>query len=242
MTRAVAKATLSFGLVSIPVKVYVAGCTTRKPFHWLSPHRHRIRLQYIDSITGEPIPREAILRGIEVEKDKFAPFTRAEWETICGGKRNLIEIREAVVPSALSYHNVCRPYYLLPDRSDKSYRILHAGLKKAKKVIVCQWYTRNGFDHLVVVYPTSTHLMMARLFYHGELREVELDFAKGTEPTSEEARLATALLDRLTTSRFTLDAHRPEFEARLTAAIEAKRASHHDLERLLVKSLKGRKK
>lgn len=237
-SRALAKVSLSFGLVQIPVKVYLAAAEAEPhTFRMLSPLGNRVRQKLVDEATEKEVAYSDTQRGIEVEKDKFVTFTEAEWDELYGHKKNLIEM-SAVVPSGeITWQHCHKTYHLTPDSSDRPYRILHVALLGGDRVVVSRWYTNQGVDHLVILYPTSDHIMMGQVFYHDELRQVNLEYAGGTEPTPDETKLGKALLDKLATPTLDWPAHRPEFDARLAAAVEAKRASHYDLKQLLKKSL-----
>lgn len=232
------KSVLSFGLVSIPVEIQ----NTVAPnggMCWLSPQGNRVSVEYVDSVTGERLVRNQLLHGVEVIKEKYVTFTNAELKALLDDRGNTILIQQVIPIRALSLHGVEKSYYLTPHKIHKPYRLLHSCLKSSNRAAVGKWHTR-GKDHLVLLHPTPSSLVMLQLHYQTELREVCFSFAKGSEPNRQEVALANELLDRLASDGLDVASYQDEYAQRLRAAVEAKQAGNPDLATLLRKSLKGK--
>lgn len=252
--RSVASATISFGMVSIPVKAYLTASAESISFSWLTPDGNRVKQKLVDADTGEEVERCDVKHGYEYEKDKFIPFSSEELSLVSGEKDNVIEITEFNDRDNVDIYptKIERTLYLTPDKSDKSYRLLHNALVKRKRVAVAKWYTK-GKDHLVVLEPRDSLIIMLQLYYVNELRDLGMNFAVGSEPTPHEEKLALSLVDHLTNEEFDLSVYRDEYKARLETVIQAKlsggrvtsqklAAGPESLTDLLAKSLKNPKK
>lgn len=252
--RAICSGTVSFGLVSIPVKAYKTASDDKVQFNMITKKGNRVKMQFVDAITKEVIDRNQTDNGFEYEKDKFVVFTDAELDSLAGEKNTHIEILEVASDVNLSPSHVEDALYLSPNDSDKAYRLLATALRTSKRVAVCKWYTR-GKDHLVAIAPVGDVLMMFKLYYEKELRPIHVSFDAKSEPSEKEITLANRLLDQLSTKSFKLGKYEDEYLSRVRTAVELKKAGKalpaapeekkdagaFDLEALLAGSLKDEK-
>jgi len=234
--RSVASATISVGLVSIPVKAYLSASPDRVSFNWLTPEGHRVKQKCVDAETGVEIQRSEIVSGYEISKDEFIQFTDEELNLVSGEKNNVIEVHQFSSNVNLSPLHVERVLFLGPDKSDRAYRLLSHCLGKTNKVAVCKWYVR-GKDHLVVLSSSPQQvLLMHQMYYQSELRELGMNFAAGSEPGEQEVKLGTQLIKSLS-GVFDLAAYRDEYLERLTNAItvkqQGKKLTAHSVEKHL---------
>lgn len=219
--RAICSATISFGLVSIPVKGYLAAKTDSYSFNMITPKGHRVKQKLVDAETGEEVQRSECISGYEVEKGKYITFTDEEIDSFSAEKNNVIEICEVVSNVSLSPDKVERALYLSPDKSDKAYKLLSRCLTEENKVAICKWYAR-GKDHLVAIAPVGGLLMMFQLFYKEELREFSIDFGKNSDPSDKEVSLGKVLISQLSSDRFDLSSYKDEYSSRVETAIAKK--------------------
>lgn len=219
--RAVASPTITFGLVSIPTKAYVAASSESFSFNLITKNGNRVKQLLVDSITGEKVERGECSKGYEYEKDKYIILNDDELKALEGEKNNYIEICEVVSDMNLSPACVEKAYYLSPDKSDRSYKLLAKCLKSAKKIAVGKWQTR-GKDNLVALVPSGDLLMMFQLYYAPELRDMSQTFAKNSEPSDKEVQLAGALLEQLYSKDFDLNKYKDEYCERVAVAIAKK--------------------
>jgi len=248
--RAVASSTICFGLVSIPVKAYLAASPETFSFNMITPAGNRVKQKLVDAITGEEVERKNTLKGYEIEKDKFITFTDEELKSLEGEKSNTMEITE-VVDFRPAPHQIEKAYYLAPDKNgDKSYRLLIKALEKTNSSAICKWYSR-GKDNLIALVPVGDVLMMFQLYYADELRDFSPTLNAKSEPSDKEVDLACKLLGQLTSPEFKLDKYKNEYVERLRTAIARKQSGAEvkvenksdetpslDLEALLIGSLK----
>ena len=251
--RALCSATISFGLVSIPVKAYKTACDDKVSFNMITKKGNRVKMQFRDAISDEIVSKGDCDSGFEVEKDKFVVFTGDELDGLAGAKNNYIEILEVSDSVDLSPPKVEEVLYLAPDKSDKAYSLLARCLKETKRVAVCKWYSR-GKDNLIALVPLGKMLMMFKLYYQNELRD--MDVSINAQPTEREVALANKLLDQLSTGKaFNLSSYKDEVIERVRSAIEKKMAGEtlpalmakndtgvFDLEALLASSLNEKEK
>lgn len=252
--RSVGSAVVSWGLVSIPVKAYITAKGEGFSFNMIAPSGNRIKQKIVDAESGEEVSRGDCKSGFEYEKGKFVVFTDEELDSMSAEKSNTIEMLEVTDKVSLSPAHVERALYLMPDKSDKSYRLLNRCLNEEKKVAVCKWYSR-GKDHLVAIAAVGESLMMFQLYYKPELRSVDVSFAAGSTPTDKEVALGKMLLAQLSSEDFDLGAYKDEFASKVETAIatkvgggrieavkQASQAVAFDLAALLESSLKAKEK
>lgn len=250
-SRAVASPTITWGLVSVPCKAYLAASSENFSFNLLSPNKNRINMQFVDAVTKEPVDKKDCTKVYEHTKDQYIEFTEEELKALDGDKNNYIEITE-VSDVSLSAEMIEKAYYLTPDKSDKSYRLLVKCLIDMQSVAIAKFYTR-GRDHLVALIPAGDVLMMLQLYYANELREMSHNFLKNTEPSEKEIELGKMLMAQLKKDVFDLNAYRDEYSARVAMMIEKKqngeqiempkqeiKGNGFDLAALLENSLKGK--
>lgn len=250
--RALCSATVSFGLVSIPVKAYLTASDDKVQFNMITKSGNRVKMQFIDQITKEVVQRNECSSGFEYEKDNFIVFTDAELDGLVGEKNSHIEILEVASDVNLSPSHVEQALYLAPNDSDKAYRLLATSLRTTKRVAICKWYAR-GKDHLVAIAPVGDVLMMFKLYYKNELRDINVSFNASSEISEKEITLANRLLDQLANKKgFKLEKYEDEYLSRIRAAVEKKKNGEalpvvkeeksvgaFDLEALLAGSLKN---
>jgi DNA end-binding protein Ku len=96
--RSIASLSLSFGLVSIPVKLYAATeSSSDVRFHLLAPDGSRVKQQYVSEKTGDVVERSAMNKGYEFERDKFVAFTGDELKELEDGASHVVEIMAFVL-------------------------------------------------------------------------------------------------------------------------------------------------
>lgn len=222
--RSISNATLSFGLVSIPLKIYMTASSKQIGFNWLSPKRNRVSQKLFDSLTGEEVNRADVISAYEVQKDQFISFDKEELAIV--KKENSvgdhIEIFEAVKDIEISPFTVERAYYTTPNKSDRAYRLLYSCLALGKKSLVAKWY-RSGKDNLVIISPLRNMLVMYQLYYEEEIIRYDANYSANSEPTKQEVKLGMELLNSISSPSFNLAQFKDEYQARLLAAIEEKK-------------------
>jgi DNA end-binding protein Ku len=223
MARSAASATMSLGLLTIPIKFYVAASSENFAFNMISPEGNRVKQKLVDEVTNVEVDRDATRRGFEYQKGQYVVFTDADIENLLEeDKRNTVELTEFVPDKAFDPISIEKTYFLAPDKgAERSYRLLHAAMVKLSKMVVGRWYAR-GKDNLVVIRPTGEYLSLFMMFYPNEVRQFEYQFSDKNIPSEKEVTLATKLIKQLSSDTFDIKDYTDEFAARVRSAIELK--------------------
>jgi DNA end-binding protein Ku len=222
--RAITSGTISFGLVSIPVKLYTAASSEQARFNLL--HRKcgsRLKQQMICPNDGDVVERDEQVKGFEYARTQYVQFTDEELKALEAERSGSIEIVEFVPLSTVDFVHVEKSYYLGPDKGgDKAYKLLAAAMTERGRVAVGRWAAR-GKEQLVLIRPYKQGLILHQLFYANEVRAFDEIESGATFTFSEvEQDLAVKLIDQLTAEQFAADKFRDDYADRVQAAVEQK--------------------
>lgn len=221
--RPLRNATISFGLVSIPVSFYTAtksedihfnllhkSCGTRVNRKWWCPHHEKI----VDS--------DELIRGYAISKSKYVTFTDEEIDTLETDDNRALEITEFVDLHEIDPLFFEKAYFLGPSPGGgKTYRLLSQAMKKQDKVAVARWVAA-GREHLVVLRPYEKGLVLHTMFYADEVRDFGAIDLESSPASEKEVKLAEMLIDELTEKKFNPLAFKDEYRQRLLTRIRAK--------------------
>ncbi len=222
--RAIASTTISFGLVSIPSKLYSTGETGRKvSFNLVHAEcGTRLKQQYICPKCDVLVPRDDMAKGYEFAKGQYVLFDADELKAIEMPKKDHIEITEFVPADQVSPVYLDRPYYLGPDKGGaRAYRLLSMALRETERVAIAKWATR-GKEYLVMIRPHEEGLVLDQLRYDGEVKhfgEVPIDEAEVKEA---ELQLAKQLIDQAASDEFDATRYHDEVRERMLQLIQQK--------------------
>jgi DNA end-binding protein Ku len=221
--RPLRNATISFGLVSIPVRFYTAtksedihfnllheSCGSRVNRKWWCPHHEEI------------VSSDELVRAYAISKNKYVTFTDDEIETLETDDNRALEITEFVDLHEIDPVMFEKSYFLGPSPGGgKTYRLLAQAMKKQDKVAVARWVA-NGREHLVMMRPYEKGLVLHTMYYADEVRDFgAIDLEDG--PVKEkEVALAEMLINELTEKKFNPLQFKDEYRERLLARIKAK--------------------
>ena len=196
--RSIGTATISFGLVSVPVHVYSTGesaasvsfnmvhkdCGTKLKQFYKCP-KHDVTVERADTV-----------KGYEFAKDQFVIFTPEELKALEEKGNNSIEINEFIPLAQVDRIYLEKAYYLGPDKGgDRAYRLLGEALKDTGRAALGQ-YAARGHQNLVLVRPTNGVLVMEQLHYADELRSAsEVPLGEG-EVKPAELNLAVQIVEQ----------------------------------------------
>lgn len=222
--RPLGSATIAFGLVSIPVKLYSAAesaATIR--FNQIDKRDGaRVKQQLISSKSGEIVPKEDIVKGYEFSKGQYVLFDPEELKALEVAATYMIDIDEFVPDGAVDriYYN--KGYFLGPDKGGaRAYKLLAEALKATGRVAIGR-YAARGRQHLVMVRPKDDGLMLEQLHYADEIRdfaEVPVDDA---ELKKNELELARQVIEQGATDEFDATRYKDEVREQMMAMIERK--------------------
>ena len=222
--RALSSATLSFGLVSIPVKLYSAA-ESKSAVGFNQIHKKdgaRVKQQLISSRTGEVVPREEIVKGYEFAKNQYVLFEPEELKALEATATHTIDIVEFLKSDQIERRYLDKVYFLGPDKGGaRAYKLLALALQETGRVALGK-YAARGKQYLVMVRPMESGLVMEQLHYPDELRsfsEVPIDDAT-VKPA--ELELATQLVEQAASDEFVPENYKDEVRERIMALIQRK--------------------
>ena len=222
--RALSAATISFGLVSIPVKLYSAA-EPRSAISFNQIHRKdgaRVKQQLISSRTGEVVAREDIVKGYEFAKDQYVLFEPAELKALEAAATHAIDIVEFLHAGQIERRYLDKVYYLGTDKGGaRAYKLLAQVLTDTGRIALGK-YAARGKQYLVMVRPLENGLVMEQLHYPDELRsfaEVPIEDAV-VKPA--ELKLATQLVEQAASEEFHPGEYKDEVRERMMALIQRK--------------------
>src|SRR5262250_658686 len=222
--RPIASGTISFGLVSVPVKLYTATQPKNLSFNLLhSKDKSRLKQQYICATCGEIVERDDMVRGFEYAKDQYAVLTQEEIKALEQTSDQSIEIEEFVPIESIDPIYFEKGYLLGPDKGGtKAYRLLREAMAEAGKGAVAKFSTR-GRQQLVLLREAQGGLMMHALFYADEVRDFsEIDRGESVTLKPGEIDLAIQLIEQLGTAAFDPTKYEDEYRKRALEVIEQK--------------------
>ena len=222
--RSIASLTVSFGLVSIPVKLYSATEASRAiSFNLL--HKgcgSRLKQQYLCVKEEVPVAREDMVKGYEFAKDQYVVFTPEELKALEEAGTHTAEITEFVPIAAVDPVFFDKAYYLAPDKGGaKPYALLARALLESNRCALGRWAAR-GKQYIVMIRPVEGGLVMQQLLYAGEVRPIKDIEIPGTEVKDAELKLARQLIEQQASDEFDPAAYTDDVRARIEAAVQKK--------------------
>jgi DNA end-binding protein Ku len=221
--RSIASLTLSFGLVSIPVRLYSATESASEiRFNMLTKNGERVKQQYISEKTRKVVERSEMVKGYEFEKDHFVLFTPGELKALEEGSSHVIEIVAFVPIKTIDPVFYDKAYLLAPDkRGGKPYALLAEAMRKSGRCALAKWAWKAK-QHVVQVRPVEDGLILQQLLYADEVRSLQdLDIEKITVAPAE-LQLALQLIDQISQDTFDPAQFEDEEKQRVLAAIDDK--------------------
>ncbi len=221
--RSIGSGTISFGLVSIPVKLFSTIDTTRAiHFNYLSKDGSRLKQQYIRASDGRVVEREDRLQGYEFTKGQYVLFSADEIKAMNVESTNAIEISEFIPLEDVERIYIEKVYYLGPDKgAARSYHLLRKALGKTGRAALAR-YAARGKSYLVLIRPMSDGLVMEQLKHQDELRpfsEVPLDVC---DIEDSELELAIQIIEQRANEAFEPERYTDEIRSRMLELIEQK--------------------
>jgi DNA end-binding protein Ku len=226
--RSIASATISFGLVSVPVNLF-ASAESRASISFNMLHAKcgtRLKQQYICPKDNEIVTRDQTVKGYEFAKDQYVKLSAEELKALEEKATGLIEITEFVPLDKVDREYLDRVYYLGPDKGgDRAYRLLAAALRETGFAAIGQ-YAARGQQYLVLIRPLNDVLVLEQLHYADEIRPTtEVPVPEG-EVKPAELALAKQLIEQTATEEFVPSRYRDTVRERVLEAIQKKVEGH----------------
>jgi DNA end-binding protein Ku len=226
--RSIGSLSISFGLVSIPVKLYSATEASRAiSFNLL--HKtcgSRVRQQYFCVKEDVPVAREDMAKGYEFAKDQYVMFTPEELKALEEAGSHAAEITEFVPIDAVDPIFFDKAYYLAPDKGGtKPYSLLAKALRETDRCAIGRWSAR-GKQYIVMIRPIADGngdaLVMQQLLYAAEVRALkDIDIPK-SDVRDVELKLAQQLIEQQASDKFDPSQYTDDVRARVEAAVQKK--------------------
>lgn len=223
MPRALQSASLSFGLVTIPVKLYTATHSKSVSFHLLhAKDGSRVREQMICQREEKPVSRDDLVKGFEVSKGNYVQITNEELDTLEAEANRNVEIQEFVPVATVDPVYFAKTYYLGPDKAgEKPYRLLAQAMSHERQAAIAQ-FVQRGQEQLVMVRPVEENKLMLHILYYGdEVRAFDMVPA-GKGVLDRELRLATQLIRHLEGKAWQPNRYHDTYRERVQALIKKK--------------------
>lgn len=224
--RAVAQATISFGLVSIPVKLFSSSKTSESiSFRMLDGETNEpVKQQYIRPKDQKVVKRDEIVKGYEYAKGQFVIVDPEEIKALEEAANRAIAIEEFIPLDEIDGVYYEKAYYLAPDRGGaRAYQLLHKALSIEGLGGVAK-YAARGKQYLVVLRANAEGgLVMQQLRYPHEIREFgEVEIEDGGEVKDAELKLALQLIQAATSEEFHPEKYKDDVHVRLQELIQQK--------------------
>jgi DNA end-binding protein Ku len=222
--RALSGATISFGLVSIPVKLYSAAeSQSALSFNQINKKDGaRVKQQLVSSRSGEVVPREDIVKGYEFSKGQYVLFEPEELKALEATATHTVDIIEFLKAEQIERRYLEKVYYLGTEKGGaRAYKLLAQVLVGTGRVAIGK-YAARGKQYLVMVRPMENGLVMEQLHYPDELRAFSEVPIEDADVKPAELKLATQLVEQAATDAFNPASYKDEVRERMLALIQRK--------------------
>ena len=221
--RAMGSGAISFGLVSIPCKLFAtADNSNAVRFNYLSKDGSRLRQQYIRASDGEVVERADRVQGYEFAKGQYVTFTEEEIKALHVDATNAIDIEEFIPLKDVERIYIDRVYYLGPDKgAARSYHLLRAALVKTGRAALAR-YAARGKNHLVLIRALGDALVMEQLKHAEDLRGIDEVPLELCDVNEAELGLAIQIIDQRVNDKFEPAKYKDEVKEKMRALIQQK--------------------
>jgi DNA end-binding protein Ku len=223
--RSIGNATISFGLVSVPVNLY-SSSESKASVSFNMLHKKcgsRLKQQYIcPKDNNEVVARDDTVKGYEFAKDQYVVLSPEELKALEEKATGMIDVIEFVPLAKVDREYLDKVYYLGPDKGgDRAYRLLAAALQDTGYAALGQ-YAARGRQHLVLLRPLNGVLVMEQLHYADEVRPpTEVTIPDG-EVKSAELALARQLIEQTASETFEPQKYKDTVRERVLETIQRK--------------------
>lgn len=202
MPRATWSGAISFGLVTVPVRLYTAVSRKSVRFNQLDQRTgSRIKRKWVSALDGEEVPNDELVRGYEITSGNFVTISDEELRSLDPEASRTIDIVEFVDLAEIEPLMYDNAYFLEPDElAAKAYKVLVTALERAQKVAIARIVMRNK-EYLAAVRPSDGVLVLSTMCYADEVNSVEeidgITKAAGIEISDAEIAMAEQLISTL---------------------------------------------
>ena len=225
MPRTMWKGAISFGLVSIPIRLYPATEEKGLKFNQLHDEDHgRIKYQRTCAIDGEEVTFEHIVKGYEYEKDKYVVLTDEDFDAVPVESSRAIEILQFVDLEEIDPIYYKKTYYLIPEEMGvKAYTLLREAMTETGRVGIAKVSFRDK-EHLATLRFRDDVFLLETMFWPDEIRAADFDEigeSSKLKVRSQEVQMAQSLIENLTSS-FDPTEYKDNYREALLQVVEKK--------------------
>jgi DNA end-binding protein Ku len=229
-TRPFWSGTLTFGLVSVPVDLYPGTRTNRAPLRMLGPKGEPLSRRYFSQKTGKDLDDDEMIRGFEIDKDKYVPVTDEELERLAPESSRDIDLRRFVDLQSIPPLYFDRSYFLAPTAgSEKAYKLLSETMDK-ESLSGLATFVMRGKEYLVAIFPENGILRAETMRFPDEIRSVkEIDLPAKKKVSAATVKKFETIIAKHSDKKLSLKELKDEKTAQLLKLVEKKRKQHKDL-------------
>ena len=222
--------TLTFGLVSVPVDLYPGNRTNRAPLRMLGPKGEPLARRYYSQKTGRDLDDDDMVRGYEIDKDKYVVVTDEELERLAPDQSRDIDLRRFVDLQSIPPLYFDRSYFLAPSEgSEKAYKLLAETMEKGDLAGLATFVMR-GKEYLVAIFPENGILRAETMRFADEIRlPKEVGLPEKKKLPAATVRKFETLIKKNSDKHLSLKELKDEKTAELLKLVEKKRKQHKDI-------------
>jgi DNA end-binding protein Ku len=222
--------TLTFGLVSVPVDLYPGTRTNRAPLRMLGPKGEPLSRRYFSQKTNEDLEDDEMIRGYEIEKDKYIPVTDEELERLAPESSRDIDLRRFVELQSVPPLYFDRSYFLAPSEgSEKAYKLLAATME-AENLAGVATFVMRGKEYLVAIFPENEILRAETMRFPDEIRSPkQVDLPEKKKVPAAAVKKFEKLIIKHSDKHLSLKEFKDEKTEHLMKLVEKKRKQHKDV-------------
>ena len=222
--------TLTFGLVSVPVELYPGNRSNRVPLRMLSPEGEPLSRRYYSQKTERDLKDDQMVRGYEIEKDKYVIVTDEELERLAPEQSRDIDLRRFVSLAEIPPLHFDRSYFLAPAAgSEKAYKLLAETMAKSKLAGIATFVMR-GKEYLVAIFPENGILRAETMRFADEIRSAaEVGLPEKKKLPAATVKKYERLIAKHSHKQLSLKDFKDEQAEKLLKLVERKRKQHKDV-------------
>ena len=223
MAHKLETAHISFGLVTIPVGIYSAIDEQDIHFNQLhAPCGSRIKQQRFCPVCNRDVTYDELVKGYEIAKEQYVRISQDELDQLEASESDAMQILEFVPLSAVDPIYYENTYYLVSEKlGEKAYLLLAQAMETMARVALAKFVWR-GKESLHVIRSMQGRLLLHRMHYHDEIREWDVRPRSDEKPGVGELKLATQLIESISSDTFDAKAYHDEYRQRVLDLIEQK--------------------
>lgn len=221
--RSMGSFSLTFGLVTVPVKAYLAARSEQASFNALHAEcGGRVKQKLHCPTCKVDVEGDDTIKGYEYAKGQYVHFTKDELKALESDGKGTAKISEFVPADSLGIIQTEKCYYLGPDKGGApAYALLTAALRQTGRIAIAQWVNR-GKEHLVAVRAHGDGLLMQQVYYAAEVRDQGELPLPDEQPDQANLDMAVTLVEQYSSDALDAATYTDRYNARVAEAVEKK--------------------